>query len=111
MRAVGMLRIPAKELRGRSITVNAAPGPTAAPLLLSGKPQEAIDTLAAMPPLQRSGEPAGIAEPVAALARIAHEAVAPPPSCTGSAPDRGAAGARLPHPYPGAMRHSTGRTR
>ncbi|GAA0902212.1 SDR family oxidoreductase [Virgisporangium aurantiacum] len=64
-----MTMILAKELRGRDITVNAvAPGPTATPLFLDGKPQEAIDKLAAMPPLQRLGEPADIADAVAYLA-------------------------------------------
>lgn len=64
-----MTMILARELRGRDITVNAvAPGPTATPLFLDGKPQEAIDKLAAMPPLQRLGEPADIADTVAYLA-------------------------------------------
>ncbi|GAB2483716.1 Rossmann-fold NAD(P)-binding domain-containing protein [Jatrophihabitans fulvus] len=61
--------IMAKELRGRDITVNAvAPGPTATPLFLDGKPQEAIDHLAAMAPLERLGRPSDIAELVAFLA-------------------------------------------
>lgn len=64
-----MTMILAKELRGRDITVNAvAPGPTATPLFLDGKPQEAIDNLAAMPPLERLGRPEDIAETVAHLA-------------------------------------------
>jgi 3-oxoacyl-[acyl-carrier protein] reductase len=64
-----MTMILAKELRGRDITVNAvAPGPTVTPLFLDGKPQEAIDRLAAMPPLQRLGEPTDIADAVAYLA-------------------------------------------
>ncbi|MBT9254982.1 SDR family oxidoreductase [Phycicoccus sp. MAQZ13P-2] len=59
----------AKELRGRDITVNAvAPGPTATPLFLEGKPQEAVDGLAAMAPLERLGRPEDIAETVAHLA-------------------------------------------
>ena len=61
--------ILAKELRGRDITVNAvAPGPTATPLFLDGKPQEAIEKLSSMPPLERLGTPTDIAETVAHLA-------------------------------------------
>lgn len=64
-----MTLILAKELRGRDITVNAvAPGPTATPLFLDGKPQEVIDHLQSMPPLERLGEPDDIAEVVAFLA-------------------------------------------
>ncbi|OLL32561.1 3-ketoacyl-ACP reductase [Burkholderia sp. SRS-W-2-2016] len=62
-------RVFAKELRGRSITVNAvAPGPVATPLFLDGKTAEQIDTFAKMPPLQRLGEPDDIASVVAFLA-------------------------------------------
>ena len=61
--------ILAKELRGRDVTVNAvAPGPTATPLFLDGKPQEAVDRLTSMSPLERLGEPVDIAEAVAFLA-------------------------------------------
>lgn len=64
-----MTLILAKELRGRDVTVNAvAPGPTATPLFLDGRPQEDVDRLAAMSPLERLGEPADIAELVAFLA-------------------------------------------
>jgi 3-oxoacyl-[acyl-carrier protein] reductase len=64
-----MTLILAKEMRGRDITVNAvAPGPTATPLFLEGKAQEAIDHLRNMTPLERLGEPADIAEAVAFLA-------------------------------------------
>ena len=64
-----MTLILAKELRGRDITVNAvAPGPTATPLFLDGKPDEAIENLRKMSPLERLGEPGDIAETVAHLA-------------------------------------------
>jgi 3-oxoacyl-[acyl-carrier protein] reductase len=59
----------ARELRGRNITVNAiAPGPTATDLFLRGKPQEVIDRLAKLAPLERLGQPADIAAAVAFLA-------------------------------------------
>ncbi|MDH2415254.1 SDR family oxidoreductase [Nocardioides sp. CER19] len=61
--------ILARELRGRDITVNAvAPGPTATPLFLDGKPQEVIDHLAKIAPLERLGTPQDSAEVVAFLA-------------------------------------------
>lgn len=64
-----MTLILAKELRGRDITVNTvAPGPTATPLFLDGKPQEVVDNLKSMSPLERLGEPADIAEAIAFLA-------------------------------------------
>ena len=64
-----MTLILAKEMRGRDITVNAvAPGPTATPLFLEGKAQDAIDHLSDMAPLERLGQPADIAEAVAFLA-------------------------------------------
>jgi 3-oxoacyl-[acyl-carrier protein] reductase len=60
--------IASKELRGRSITVNAvAPGPTATDLFLVGKPQELIDRFAKMNPLERLGTPEDIAAAVAFL--------------------------------------------
>ena len=63
-----MSLVLAKELRGRSITVNAvAPGPTATALFLDGKPQQLIDTLAKMAPLERLGLPQDIANTVAFL--------------------------------------------
>ena len=61
--------ILARELRGRDVTVNVvAPGPTATPLFLDGKPSELIDRLAGAAPLERLGEPDDIAEVVAFLA-------------------------------------------
>ena len=61
--------ILAKELRGRSITVNAiAPGPTATDLFLDGKPQELIDRMAKMNPLERLATPQDIAAAVTFLA-------------------------------------------
>ncbi|MFD9668885.1 SDR family oxidoreductase [Rhodococcus sp. NPDC059968] len=61
--------ILAKELRGRDVTVNAvAPGPTATPLFLDGKQQDAVDRLAGMSPLERLGMPTDIAEVVSFLA-------------------------------------------
>jgi 3-oxoacyl-[acyl-carrier protein] reductase len=64
-----MTSILAKELRGRNITVNAiAPGPTATKLFLDGKPQEVIDHLAKLAPLERLGQPRDIADAVAFLA-------------------------------------------
>lgn len=64
-----MTAIMAKELRGRSITVNAvAPGPTATQLFLDGKPQEIVDRMSKMAPLERLGTPEDIASVVAFLA-------------------------------------------
>ncbi|WP_020648000.1 SDR family oxidoreductase [Solimonas variicoloris] len=58
----------AKELRGRSITVNAvAPGPTATELFLDGKSPELIERLARLNPLERLGTPDEIAASVAFL--------------------------------------------
>jgi 3-oxoacyl-[acyl-carrier protein] reductase len=63
-----MTSILAKELRGRNITVNAvAPGPIATKLFLDGKPQELIDQLTKMAPLERLGHPQDIADAVAFL--------------------------------------------
>jgi len=64
-----MTSILAKELRGRAITVNAiAPGPTATKLFLDGKPQEVVDRLSKLAPLERLGQPEDIAAAVAFLA-------------------------------------------
>ncbi|OZI50632.1 SDR family oxidoreductase [Bordetella genomosp. 4] len=58
-----------KELRGKSITVNAvAPGPTATDLFLEGKSPELIDRLAKLNPLERLGTPEDIANVVSFLA-------------------------------------------
>ncbi len=52
-----------------NITVNAvAPGPTATALFLDGKPQQVIDHLAKISPLERLGTPEDIAGAVAFLA-------------------------------------------
>ena len=65
----GLTSVFAKELRGRNITVNAvAPGPTATDLFLKGKPQEVVDGLAKMAPLERLGQPSDIANVVSFLA-------------------------------------------
>jgi len=64
-----MTNILAKEMRGRSITVNAvAPGPTGTDLFLTGKSPEAIEKLARAAPLERLGTPDDIAAAVAFLA-------------------------------------------
>jgi 3-oxoacyl-[acyl-carrier protein] reductase len=64
-----MTHVLARELRGRNITVNAvAPGPTATALFLDGKPQEVIDHLSKLAPLERLGQPQDIAAAVAFLA-------------------------------------------
>ena len=61
--------ILSKELRGRSITVNAiAPGPTATDLFLDGKSPDLIERMAKMNPLERLGTPADIAAAVSFLA-------------------------------------------
>ncbi|MXP42467.1 SDR family oxidoreductase [Altererythrobacter soli] len=64
-----MTHVLAKELRGRNIAVNAvAPGPTATALFLDGKPQQVIESLAKLAPLERLGQPEDIANAVAFLA-------------------------------------------
>lgn len=65
----GLVRVLANELRGRGITVNAvAPGPVATELFFEGKSQEQIDSIAAMSPMERLGEPEEIADVVSFLA-------------------------------------------
>jgi 3-oxoacyl-[acyl-carrier protein] reductase len=64
-----MTHILAKELRGRSITVNTvAPGPVATELFFEGKPQQVVDYLTKLTPLERLGTPEDIADTVAFLA-------------------------------------------
>ncbi len=64
-----MTAVLSKELRGRSITVNAvAPGPTATDLFLNGKSSELIERMAKMNPLERLGTPEDIAASVSFLA-------------------------------------------
>ena len=66
-----MTAILSKELRGRSITVNAvAPGPVATDLFLHGKSPELIERFAKMNPLERLGTPEDIASSVAFLAGL-----------------------------------------
>jgi 3-oxoacyl-[acyl-carrier protein] reductase len=45
-----------------------APGPTATDLFLNGKPQDLIDRMARLAPLERLGQPEDIAAAVAFLA-------------------------------------------
>ncbi|WP_211473883.1 SDR family oxidoreductase [Collimonas humicola] len=64
-----MTSVLAKELRGKNITVNAiAPGPTATDLFLNGKPQELVERLAKMAPLERLAQPQDIAGAASFLA-------------------------------------------
>jgi len=65
----GMIRVVAKELGSRGITVNAiAPGPVETGLFLRGKSDADIERMAAMAPLQRLGQADDIARLVAFLA-------------------------------------------
>lgn len=64
-----MTAILSKEMRGRSITVNAvAPGPTATALFLDGKTDEQIEQLSKLNPLERLAMPDDIASTVSFLA-------------------------------------------
>jgi len=66
---IGLTKSLARELASRTITVNAvAPGPTATKLFLDGKPQEVIDHLTKLAPLERLGQPEDVANTVAFLA-------------------------------------------
>jgi len=63
-----LTNILAKELRGRSITVNAvAPGPTGTDLFFNGKSPEVVERFAKAPPLERLGMPDDIAGVVSFL--------------------------------------------
>ncbi len=65
----GMVRVIAKELGPRGVTVNAvAPGPVETELFLRGKSQADIERLAGLAPLKRLGQPEDIAHLVAFLA-------------------------------------------
>lgn len=64
-----MTHVMAKELRGRNITVNSvAPGPTATALFLDGKPEDVVERLSKLAPLERLGEPEDLANTVSFLA-------------------------------------------
>jgi 3-oxoacyl-[acyl-carrier protein] reductase len=63
-----MTTILSKEMRGRSITVNAiAPGPTSTDMFLSGKSDALIERLAKTNPFERLGTPEDIAAVVSFL--------------------------------------------
>lgn len=63
-----MTAIAAKEARGRDITVNAvAPGPTGTELFLDGKPDEVVEKMSKMNPMERLGTPEDIAHVVSFL--------------------------------------------
>lgn len=65
----GLVRVLAKEVRGRGVTVNAiAPGPVATELFLDGKTEEQIAQHVRATPLERLGTPEDIAGTVAFLA-------------------------------------------
>lgn len=65
----GIVRVAAKELGGRGITVNAvAPGPVETGLFLDGKSEADVQRMAGMAPKKRLGRPDDIAGVVAFLA-------------------------------------------
>lgn len=65
----GLVRVLAKEVRGRGVTANAiAPGPVATELFLDGKTEEQIAQHVRATPLERLGTPEDIAGTVAFLA-------------------------------------------
>ncbi|MBY9065200.1 SDR family oxidoreductase [Sphingomonas yunnanensis] len=65
----GIVRVAAKELGGRGITVNAvAPGPVETGLFLDGKSEADVQRMAGMAPQKRLGRPDDIAGVVAFLA-------------------------------------------
>jgi 3-oxoacyl-[acyl-carrier protein] reductase len=64
-----MTHVLANELRGKNITANVvAPGPVATELFMKGKPQQVIDHLTRLPPLERLGLPEDVANVVSFLA-------------------------------------------
>jgi 3-oxoacyl-[acyl-carrier protein] reductase len=64
-----MTHVLTKELRGRNISVNSiAPGPTGTDLFFKGKPQELVDRMAKLAPLERLGQPLDIAAVASFLA-------------------------------------------
>jgi 3-oxoacyl-[acyl-carrier protein] reductase len=65
----GIVRVAAKELGGRGVTVNAvAPGPVETGLFLDGKSEADVQRMVGMTPLKRLGRPDDIAGVVAFLA-------------------------------------------
>lgn len=65
----GMVRVIAKELGGRRITVNAvAPGPVETSFFLDGKSDADIERMKTMVPLKRLGQPDDIAQVIVFLA-------------------------------------------
>ena len=64
----GLVRVLARELRGKSISVNAvAPGPIPTDLFLHGKTAEQIEWFRKQPPLERLGKPEDVSGVVSFL--------------------------------------------